>query len=231
MSKTLKIVMLALSLAMFVCGATAQDKDSLGAVLDLMDRTAANFHTVETDFVWDQYSKVVDDHDRQSGKMYFRRVGAGVEMAADITLPDKKYVLFMGGKVQVYQPKIEQVTEYNAGKNKADFESFLVLGFGGKGHDLEKTFDVKYGGVENLNGIATYRLELTPKAQRVKGIFQMITLWIDREHGMSVQQKFLEPSGDFRLASYTNIKSNAKLGDGVFKLKTTSKTKFVAPQG
>ncbi len=244
MSKRSKIVALILSLALGAGITMAQEKpasdseaarppakENLESVLDLMDRTAANFRTVETDFVWDQYSKVVDDHDKQSGKMYFRRVGTNVEMASEITSPDKKFVLFTGGKVQVYQPKIEQVTEYNAGKNRADFESFLVLGFGGRGHDLEKTFDVKYSGVDSVNGIATFRLELTPKAQRVKGIFQTITLWIDREHGMSVQQKFVEPTGDYRLANYTNIKSNAKLADGVFKLKTTSKTKFITPQG
>ena len=65
-------------------------------------------------------------------------------MAADITVPDKKYVLFSGGMVSVYLPKTGQVTEYNSGKNKADFERFLVLGFGGRGHDLDKSFEVKY---------------------------------------------------------------------------------------
>jgi outer membrane lipoprotein-sorting protein len=209
----------------------APPKENLETVLDLMDRTAANFHNLETDFVWDQYQKVVDEHDKQSGKMFFRRTGDSVEMAADISEPDKKYVLFSGGKVQVFQPKIEQVTEYNAGKNKADFESFLVLGFGGRGHDLLKSFDVKLVGTETVNGSNTYKLELTPKTARVKGIFQTITLWIDREHGMSVQQKFVESSGDYRLATYSNIKSNGKLSDGVFKLKTTGKTKFIKPQG
>ena len=108
-----------------------------------MDQAAANFRTAQCDFVWDQYQKVVDDHDYQKGTMYFRRQGNDVQMAADITSPDKKYVLFTGNLVSVYQPSIEQVTEYNPGKNKADFESFLVLGFGGRGHDLEKSFDVK----------------------------------------------------------------------------------------
>jgi len=41
----------------------------------------------------------------------------------------------------------------------------------------------------------------------------------------------LEPSGDFRLAKYSNIQLNQKLPDNVFKLKTTGKTKSVSPQG
>lgn len=238
MSKRLGIAAVALLAALVSVGlAAAQAKPApaagnLESVLDLMDRTAGNFRSLETDFVWDQYQMVVDEHYKQSGKMYFRRTGESVEMAADITDKDnKKYVLFSGGKVQVYQPKIEQVTEYNAGKNKADFESFLVLGFGGRGHDLEKSFDVKYGGVETVNGASTYKLELTPKTKRARDIFATIILWIDHERGVSVQQKFVESTGDYRLANYSNIKSNAKLPEGVFKLKTTGKTKYIRPQG
>ena len=68
------------------------------------------------------------------------------QMAADIAEPEKKYIVYGGGKVQVYQPKIDQVTEYNPGKNRSDLESFLVLGFGGSGADLLKSYDVKYQG-------------------------------------------------------------------------------------
>ncbi len=204
---------------------------NLETVLTLLDKTAASFKDIQTDFVWDQYNKVVDDHDLQSGTMYFRRNGNSVEMAADIVKPDKKQVLFSEGRVRVYQPKIDQVTEYSAGKNKSDFESFLVLGFGGRGHDLAKSFDVKYAGMENINGASTYKLELTPKAQRVKDMFSLITLWIDKNQGVSVQQRFQERSGDFRLAKYNGIKINEKLNSDVFKLKTTGSTKVIRPNG
>lgn len=223
-------ITIAAALVVIGCAAAFAQNAQLENVLNLMDKTAANFRTVETNFVWDQYQRVVDEHDIQEGTMYFRRNGQNVEMAADITKPDKKYVLFTNGTVQVYQPKIDQITKYNAGKNKADFESFLVLGFGGRGHDLQKSFDVKYAGTETIDGIPTFKLELTPKTQRVKNMFETITLWIDQARGVSVQQKFVEPSGDYRLASYRNIKINEKLPD-VFKLKTTGKTKVVTPQG
>ena len=196
-----------------------------------MDQAAADFHSAQTDFVWDQYQKVVDEHDIQKGHHVLPPAGRRSEMAADITAPDKKYVLFSGGMVSVYVPSAEQVTEYNAGKNKADFETFLVLGFGGSGHDLQKQFDVKYAGMEQVQGVNAGKLELTPKSQKVHNMFALITLWIDPARGVSVQQKFQEPSGDYRLATYSNIQLNKKLNDNVFKLKTTSKTKFVRPNG
>ncbi len=221
---------LSLSIVVLLLAVTARAQN-LEAILNSMDQAAANFRTAQTDFVWDQYQKVVDEHDTQKGTMYFRRQGADVQMAADITAPDKKYVLFSGGVVSVYVPTAEQVTEYNAGKNKADFETFLVLGFGGSGHDLQKSFDVKYDGMEQVQGVSAGKLELTPKSQKIHNMFALITLWIDPARGVSVQQKFDEPSGDYRLATYSNIQLNKKINGDVFKLKTTSKTKFVRPNG
>jgi hypothetical protein len=217
---------------------TTSDSDSaadLNKVLKAMDQQAANFRNAQADFVWDQFTAVVSEHDKQEGTIYFRRDKNELQMAADIKKPAPKNVLFSGGLVKVYDHVpggIDQVTEYNAGKNKAEFESFLVLGFGGSGQDLQKAFDVKFDGMENVGGVSAAKLELSPKAAKVKNMFSQIILWIDPARGVSVQQKFLTPDGDYRLATYNNIVINsAKMSDDVFKLKTTSKTTTVKPQG
>lgn len=209
----------------------AANAGNLEAVLNDMDRAAAGFKTAQANFVWDQFTAVIKEHDLQKGVIYYRRIGNEVQMAADISQPGKKYVLFSGGKVDVYQPEIEQVTEYSSGKNRAEFESFLVLGFGGRGHDLFKSFEVRYDGSENVDGVQAAKLTLTPKAVKVRNMFQQIILWIDPAHGISVQQQLIEPSGDYRLAKYSDIKLNQRIPDDVFKLKTTGKTKIVRPQG
>lgn len=203
---------------------------SLQDALKSMDRAAASFKTAQADTEADQYSKIVNETDVQKGTIYFRRSGKNIEIALDINAPDQKYVLVSGGKVDMYQPKIDQVTEYDAGKNKSDVESFMVLGFGGSGQDLVKSFEVKFAGNENVGGVNAAKLELTPKAVKVRNMFNRITLWIDPARGISVQQKFEEPSGDYRLTQYTHIKMNENLSSNVFKLKTTGKTKWVKPQ-
>ena len=195
-----------------------------------MDETAAKFRSARADFVWEQFQSVVKETDTQKGKVYFRRVGKDLQMMADIAEPTQKYVLYSDGKVQVYQPAIDQVTVYTPGKNRADVESFLVLGFGGGGHDLLKSFEVKYE-TENMGGVEAAKLNLVPKSARVRNMFDHIVMWVDPANGVSLQQQVLEPSGDFRLAKYSNIQLNQKLPDNVFKLKTTGKTKSVSPQG
>lgn len=223
-------LMAVLALLCGVALAQATSGPQLEAVLNSMDKTAASFKTAQADFSWDQYTMVVDTHDLQKGTIYFRRATKGLQMAAGVTDPTKKYVLYLDDKVQVYEPNLDQVTQYAAGKNKGDIESFLVLGFGGRGHDLEKSFEVSYGGKDTVDGIATEKLELVPKTQKGKNIFDHITLWIDPTRGIAVQQKLSEGS-DFRLAKYTNIKLNEKIGDDVFKLKTSGKTTYINPQG
>ncbi len=221
-------------IALLLAAVAAAHAQGLEAVLNRMDATAATFKSAEADFVWDQFEKVVNETTKQNGTMYFRRSAGQIQMAADIsgdTPGDKKNVLYQGDKMRVYQPNIDQVTEYSAGKDKGTFETFLLLGFGGRGHDLLKSFDVKSLGEEPVGGVTATKLELTPKSEKARGVFNRILLWIDPARGISVQQQFFEPSGNFRLAKYSNIKLNEKVSDEVFKLKTTSHTKVVNPQG
>ena len=219
------------------------DPGALDAVLRKMDAAAASFRATQADFEWDRYEKVIDEvDDVQTGTIYYRRAGKDkdIEMMADIKMegssattlkPEPKYVLFSQGKIRMYQPKPDQVTEYNLGKNASDFESYLVLGFGGSGQDLAKAFDLTYEGAETIDGVATAKLQLVPKSERVRNNFKQILLWIDVDRGISLQQKFIEPQGDYRLAKYSAIRVKEKISDDVFKLKTTSKTTTISPRG
>lgn len=230
------IVGLVLMLLVSMAGQAQNPNPALEKVLNQMDATAANFRTAQADFVWDQFQQVVNDHDTQKGKIYFRRNGKETQMLADIAehndQPIQKTLLYSDGKVQVYEPKLERVTVYSPGKNRSDVESFLVLGFGGSGRDMLKSFDVKYVGAEKIDGVDTAKLELTPKSKSVRGMFDRFVLWVDPTRGVSLQQQAFEPAtGDYRLTKYTNIQLNQKLPDNTFKLKTTGKTKFVTPQG
>ena len=224
---SLHILLLSLSILL-----QQQEAPSLDSVLKKMDTAAASFQTTQADFVWDQYQKVVDEHDLQKGTVYYRRVGKEIEMMAEIKEPDPKFVLYKDGKLQVYQPKIEQVMEYPTGANRGEIESYLVLGFGGSGQDLMKSFDVSYLGEETVDGgIATAKLQLIPKSEKFRNNISKILLWIDLSRGISVQQQFFQGQGDYRLAKYSGVQMKAKIGDEVFQLKTTRKTQFVSPRG
>jgi outer membrane lipoprotein-sorting protein len=240
------ILAVALTWNLFAFAARPQGKPadvgSLDAVLKKMDTAAASFRNTQADFEWDSYEKVIDEVDEiQSGTIYFRRNGKDLEMMADVKTAgsdrsklkqEPKYVLYSNGKISVYQPKPDQVTVYDLGKNRVDLESYVVLGFGGSGQDLVKAFDVTYVGPQMVNGVATAELQLIPKSDKVKNTYNKILLWIDLDKGISVQQQFFSPQGDYRLTKYSSIQLNEKkIPDEVFKLKTTGKTQTISPKG
>ena len=218
------------------------DSNQLETVLKKMDTAAASFRSTQAEFEWDTYEKVIDEvDDVQTGAIYYRRTGKEIEMMADVRMegtslktlkPERKYVLFSQGKVRMYQPKVDQVTEFDLGKNRSGLESYVVLGFGGSGQDLVKSFDVTYVGPETINGVATAKLQLLPKSEKVRNTYNRIFLWIDLDKGISVQQQFFTPQQDYRLAKYSSIQVNGKkIPDEVFRLKTTSKTQTISPRG
>lgn len=239
------LLVVALGCCGFVFGAGLQpkpeDASNLESVLQKMDAVAASFRSAQAEFEWDNYQKVIDEIvDVQKGTIYYRRSGKEIEMIANVKTagasasslkPEPKYVLFSEGKVRMYEPKIDRVTVYDLGKEKADLESYVVLGFGGSGQDLQKAFDVTYQGMEEVNGVNVAKLQLIPKSERVKKTYNRMILWIDPDKGVSVQQEFFTPQGDYKLCKYSSIKMNEKISDDVFKLKTTSKTQTVSPRG
>ena len=218
------------------------DPAPLESILKKMDSFSATFRSAQAEFEWDNYQRVIDEVvDVQTGNIYYRRSSnKEIEMMADVkkagvsaaTLKSEpKYVLFADGKVKMYQPKTDQVTVYDLGKDRADLESYVVLGFGGSGRDLEKAFDLRYQGTEMVNGVSAAKLELTPKSERVRKNYNRMILWIDPDKGVSLQQEFFTPQGDYRLCKYTSIKLGEKISDDIFKLKTTSKTQTLSPKG
>ena len=244
--KRLSLIFTLAVAALTLVGASSQeskpaDPAALDAVLKKMDAVAANFTTAQANFQWETYQKVIDEIvDYQTGVIYYRKSNKQIEMMAEVkragssasSMKDEpKFVLLSGGKIRLYQPKTDQITEFDLGKNQSDFESYIVLGFGASGQDLQKNFDVTYMGPETIEGVKTAKLQLIPKSQKVKNTYSQIFLWIDLDRGVSVQQQLFQPQGDYRLAKYSQIKLHDKISDDVFKLKTTSKTQTVTPKG
>jgi outer membrane lipoprotein-sorting protein len=202
--------------------------DDLQSVLAEMNQKAASFKSAKADFEWVTYTKAVDIKDTQTGKVYFQRSGSDVDAAVHVSPPAAKQVVYLNGKVLMYEPKIDQLTEHTVSKNKGDVDALMRLGFGGSGDDLLKNFEVKLGGWEPLDKIRTARLELVPKDPELKAKFSRVDMWMDLSRGVALQQQwFFGASGDYKLAHYTEIKVNSPISEDVFRLKTTKKTVVV----
>lgn len=213
--------MLLVSVAVVCCAlpmAHAQSCDT-AKVLAQMDAASAKFQSTQADFKWDVLQSVVNEHDVQSGTVYFERHGDSTSMAAYIKQPAEKTVFFNGSTLTLLQPDIKQETLFSAGSNRGQYESFLTLGFGGSGKDLQSNWTVSCQGMESIDGTQTAKLDLKPKQQSVANMFSHVTLWIDAARSLGLKQIFYEPSGDNRTATYTGVKYNTKIPADIFKPK------------
>jgi outer membrane lipoprotein-sorting protein len=188
-------------------------------VLAQMDAASAKFQSTQADFKWDVLQSVVNEHDIQSGTIYFERHGNSTSMAAYIKQPAEKTVFYNGTTLTLLQPEIKQETLFSAGSNRGQYESFLTLGFGGSGKDLQNNWTVSCQGMESIDGTQTAKLDLKPTQQAVANTFSHVTVWIDPTRSLSLKQIFYEPSGDNRTATYTGIKYNTKIPADMFKPK------------
>src|SRR5271157_2296639 len=114
--------LLALLAALVTAPSYAADLDK---VLAQMDAASAKFQSAQADFTWDNYTKVVDDHELQTGIIYFERAGGQTQMAALVDKPTKKTVVYKDATLSYYDPSLDQLNVFSAGKNKAQYESFL----------------------------------------------------------------------------------------------------------
>jgi outer membrane lipoprotein-sorting protein len=203
----------------------------LQKVIGELNAAAVKFSSAQADFTWDQFTAVVQEHETQTGAIYFERKKSVTRMAAYLKQDNgkdaPKTVIYDGGEVNFYEPTIKQLTTVRAGANRGQFESFLTLGFGGSGKDLEANWKVTLVGSENMDGVTVAKLDLVPKEQKVLDMFTHVTIWVEPSRGISHKQIFYQPSGDLRTATYKNIQYNKPLAPEIFQLKPPPGTNHV----
>jgi outer membrane lipoprotein-sorting protein len=202
--------------------------DNLESVLHRLDAAAASFHTTSTEFEFDTVSTVpIYDKDVQKGTAYYKREGKSFQMAAHITevngRPVPKDLAYSNGKVVLFEPMLNQERVMDAAK----YESYLLLGFGASGKELEDKWHIKYLGQEVVDGIKTDKLELVAIDPNVLRLFPKVTIWLDTDHAVSLRQIFDEGQGVTRTCTYSHIKTNQDLPKDAFTLKTNKQTHVV----
>jgi outer membrane lipoprotein-sorting protein len=210
----------------------------LANVLKQMDAASKSFQRATADFQFDTYEKVVHDTTTQKGSVYFERKGNATDMGMILVDPDAKakskvvkVIQYQGGTMQMFDPGVNQITVIQAGANKSEIESFLTLGFGGSGVDLARAWTITDQGAETLSDdgkpVKVEKLDLVGKDADSRKNFSHVTIWVDPVRGVSLKQIFYTASGNYRSASYTNIKVNGSIRKEQFAIKKDKNTTVV----
>jgi outer membrane lipoprotein-sorting protein len=213
--------------------------DDLDKVLRKLDVAAANFHTTAADFKFDDIdTDPVPDDDVQTGVVYYERTGSKFQMGVHIDQhngkPAPKIYTYGNGVFELFEPPpINQVTTYT---KASKFESYVMLGFGASGKDLEAKWDIKDLGSENLNDgktiVETEKLELVAKDPEVRKNLTKVTIWVDLKRAVSLRQELHFGASKKKVSVYTNIKVNVpkSIPADAFTFKTDGKTQHSTQQ-
>ncbi len=194
---------------------------SLEDVLSRMDRSAKAFRSYSATGTWLEYTKVIGDGYERNVSMRLKRSKNGAAGIIDLTAgPDHTIWRLDGPSAEEYLPKANTVRLYDLRKYSAAIERFVLLGFSVTGDQLKKDYVLTLGGTAVVNSTSTTRIVLTPKSADSLGIVKTIELWIPDGKGNPTQQKFNEPSGDYKLVTFSDLSVNPTLPDSAFELVT-----------
>ena len=216
--------------AVLFLGAPAMRADDLDSVLRKLDAAAANFHSTSADVRADSaMTDPIPETEVQTGSVYYERKGKTFQMAFHILQVDGRPVpktyMFSGGEFKLWEGgALNQVTTLS---KASKYESYLMLGFGASGKELEEKCDVKYDGDDTVSGVKTAKLELVFKDPAIRKNIPKVIVWMDTSRGISLKQYWDEGQGQSRTVTYSNIKVNGALPGDAFTFPTNSKTQYI----
>jgi outer membrane lipoprotein-sorting protein len=198
--------------------------DPRDAVLARMDKAASGFKNMTARGNYLTHTDVLNEDSTETGTVVMQKVAAGeVKGLINFLGSDKRDVSIENRRVRIYYPKIKTVQEFDLGKHGEQLDQFLMIGFGTSGTALARDYDVKVLGTEHVkgfDGIQTIRLQLIPKTGEALKYVTKLELWIpEMGDPYPLQEKISEPSGDYRVITYTDLKTNQPLPPDALQLK------------
>ncbi len=210
--------------------ATLAPAEPMADILARMDQAAGEFRSLSAQMKRLQFTAVLDESSEMDGVLRLRRAKGGTQGVIEFQQPEQRTVLIEGKTVRIYYPKANTVEIYDASKYSSNMDQILLLGFGTSSAELKKSYDFKDGGAQKIGGVATTRLELTPKSAELQKLITKIELWIPEGQSNPIRAKFSEPSKNYELVDYSDIKVNPPLPESAFALKLPEKVKKIYPQ-
>jgi outer membrane lipoprotein-sorting protein len=217
-------------LTLLILPALLARAEPLADILARMDRAAQDFRALSATMKRIQYTAVISESNEMSGVVRLKRIKKGTVGIVDFQQPEQRTVFVNGHDIQIYYPKANTVEIYDSSKYTSNIDQFLLLGFGTSSTELQKSYELKMTGTETIGGAATTRIEMTPKSDELKKLITKIELWIPQGQDTPIQEKVTEPSKNYELITYSDIKVNPSLPDSAFELKLPAKVKKIHPQ-
>jgi outer membrane lipoprotein-sorting protein len=214
--------------------AAPTNKEALQALLARMDKAAVEFKAMTAQVTYVTHTDVLNEDSTQNGVAVMKKVQPGeVQGLVDFISPDPHTVTFEKRHLQRYFPKIKTLEVYDLEKNGEQLDKFLMIGFGTSGSELAKDYDMTVLGTESVkdeSATRAIRLRLIPKSSEARTYVKSLELWIPEQgEPYPARERVLQPSGDYQVITYSDLKINPALKPDALQLKLPPGVKTVYP--
>ena len=195
-------------------------------LLSRMDQAATSFQAMTAHIRQISHTEVINDNSEETGSVAMVKTGSKeFQGLIEYSAPDQKVMLFANKQLEIYNPKTNIVQVIDLGKHGEQIAQFFMVGFGTSGKDIAKSYDVSVTGTEQVLGQTTTKLELIPKSAEAKQYLTKMEMWIPAGSSYPVQEKLYQPSGDYTLWTYHDVKINPVLAKDALESKIPANAK------
>jgi outer membrane lipoprotein-sorting protein len=219
----LLLMVVALVAAASTRGPAVSANGKLDEVLANMERAARSIKTIEADMRQEKRDRQIGGKEVYSGRLIFQHEKNCDFVRINYDSPQGQVVAVLCNKIILYQPRINQVIlstrQAQASKNQ-EF-SFIATPYKSV-PELKSQYNIVYAGDEQVESVATAKLELTPKG---KSSVQKLTLWVNQSSWLPIRYQVVENNNNVTNFTLGNMKLNGGLPANVFKVTWPPGTK------
>jgi outer membrane lipoprotein-sorting protein len=208
----------------------AQNKENpeLIKTLAQMDAVSAKFNSFEAKFTQKQYVALLKEFQTPETGIFYYALDKNREaqIRHEILTPGVLITTIKGGTATRYQPAAKQAFIRNLGDRK-DLVAYLATGLGQSSDKLREQFEISYDGTDAVGGEPCSILTLAPKDKNIAASVKSITIWIKKSTGTPAQYKFLEPTNNYLLETFSGEILNGKIPADRFEQKLPAGTEII----
>ncbi len=180
----------------------------------LLNRVKSEQEKIETlaaNFVQMQRSEFLVEPEESRGRFYY---SAPSDVRWEYQSPDPITVLINEGTMTSWYRDLGRADKIQVGGKSARILEYM--GAGGNMKALEAYFDVAAAFPDDLN--QPYRLNLTPRYERIAKRLRSITIWIDPDLFLPQRLMYEDGDGDVTDFRFDHLVVNAEISADRFKL-------------
>ena len=201
------------------------ENPELAKTLAQMDAVSEKFSSFEAKFTQKQYIALLKEYETpETGEFYYAiDKNKAIQMRHEVITPGVRISTLKGDSFTIYQPATKQAQIHNLGKRK-NLVEYLAMGLGQSSDKLKEQFEISYDGTEDIGGASCSILTFVPKDGNAAASVKSITIWFKKSTGTPTQYKFLEPTGNYMLETFSEEKLNGKIPAEKFEQKLPAGT-------